>query len=252
MEINCYHNHMKNYFVYIWREAGIAGSGLPFYVGQGAHRTGGTDRQKYYRMYAKHRPHIQWKWDALAEAGTEPEAVIHADNLTKDEANAMEQLLIQRLGRIDNRTGILLNIADGGDANPTDAISSRNKLRASTTDKWKNPEYVDKAIGGMKNAWTDDRKKIAGKQVSTRWTDPEYRNNLIAKQKAQRNTPEGKAQQAKRTSKPITYNGVEYQSRGELSKAFNLDPVTCRKRLALGIPLDAEKYKIRVPYGSKR
>lgn len=225
----------NNNFVYIWKEAGLGG--LPFYVGQGAHRKGDTNRCKYQRMHCKHRPHIQWKWDELIN----PEAVIHADNLTKAEADELEMLLISRLGRVNNSTGILLNITSGGKANPNDELSVRDKLRSTTSTNWKSKEFRDKTISGIKNSWTDERKLAISSTVSNRWTDEQYKSSLIAKMTAQRNTDVGRVQQSARASSPITYDGVYYPSRNKLAEAYGLDNVTCRKRLKLGIPLDTPK-----------
>ena len=41
---------MDNKYIYAWKEQGIAGSGLPFYIGQGTHRV----NSKYPRAYAIH------------------------------------------------------------------------------------------------------------------------------------------------------------------------------------------------------
>lgn len=44
----------KDRYVYIWREQGIANSGLPFYVGIGTHRNSTVHHNKYYRAYQSH------------------------------------------------------------------------------------------------------------------------------------------------------------------------------------------------------
>lgn len=225
----------NNNFVYIWKESGIAG--LPFYVGQGAHRKGDTDRCKYQRMYCKHRPHVQWKWDSLDE----PVAVLHSDNLTKSEADALEMLLIARLGRVNNGTGILLNITAGGNSNSVDELSVRNKLRKTTSDNWKSADFRNRVTDRIKESWTDDRKTTASITGSNRWSDEEYKTSITAKMTAQRNTPIGKKQQAERASSPITYCGVYYPSRNKLAEAFGLSVCTVRKRLNAGIPLDTQK-----------
>lgn len=233
----CYNMYMtNNNFVYIWRESGLGG--LPFYIGQGVHRKGNTLRQKYYRMYAKHRHHVQWKWDSLEF----PIAEVHSDNLTKEEADSLERLLINRLGRIDNNTGILLNITEGGDANSVECESVRHKLKKSTTKNWKNSEYRDLAIKGMRDAWNDENRKLnASITVSERWKNEDYINNMKNKFSEIRNTESGKLQQSKNASQPIIYNGVEFASKKKLAEHYGLDPATCRIRLRKGIPLDAKK-----------
>lgn len=219
----------------MWRESGI--SGLPFYVGQGQHRKGGTHRQKYYRMYAKHREHVQWKWDKLIN----PVAEIHTDNLTKAEADELERLLILRLGRVDISTGILLNITEGADSNPVECDSVRTKLQKTTMANWKKSEYRNTVVNAIKESWNEDRKNTASIKVSERWKNSEYAENTKSKLIAIRNTENGKLQQSKNASQPVIYNGIEFASKKKLADFYGLDPVTCRKRLRLGIALDAPK-----------
>lgn len=117
---------MNNHYIYIWKEQGVAGSGLPFYVGQGKHCFDG--RKDVYRRASQthHREYCQLKANKLARLGTPHVVEILHDHLTQEEANALEKTLIKRLGRRVNNTGILTNIQEGGHFNPWE--SSRDKL----------------------------------------------------------------------------------------------------------------------------
>ena len=58
----CYNIGMNNHYVYIWKEPGVAGSGLPFYVGQGKHNESNGFRSKYKRAHAKHKTRLNGVW----------------------------------------------------------------------------------------------------------------------------------------------------------------------------------------------
>lgn len=233
---------MNNNFVYIWQD----NEGIPFYVGQGAHRKGNTIRCIYQRMFVKHRKHIQVKWNELEALGNIPNTIIYADNLTKLEADALEVELIAKFGRINNNSGTLLNITAGGRANSVDEDSVRNKLKDSTSSNWKTETYRNNAINGMKKSWNEERKAKAAISLSNKWLDDEQSELMRNRMTEQRNTEHGKIMQSIRASDHITYNGVYYSSKKVLANSFNINPATCRKRLKLGIPLDNPKW-IRMP-----
>lgn len=118
---------IHNYYVYIYCDPRKPGEfrfpGVdfvfnfePFYVGMG----------KGYR-YKRHITNyeIEWNYNTikngkikhLIESGVDPlkYVVFYKENISKEEASKIEQEIIKALGRINNNTGILSNMTDGGD-----------------------------------------------------------------------------------------------------------------------------------------
>jgi len=118
---------MKEYYVYIYCDPRKPGEfrfdGIdfvfnfePFYVGMG----------KGYR-YRRHTTNyeIEWNYNTikngkikhLLENGIDPlkYVVFYKENISKEKASEFEKSLISSMGRINNNTGILSNLTDGGD-----------------------------------------------------------------------------------------------------------------------------------------
>lgn len=118
---------MNEYYVYIYCDPRKPGEfrfdGIdfifnfePFYVGMG----------KGYR-YRRHITNyeIEWNYNTikngkikhLLENGIDPlkYVVFYKENVSKEEACEFEKSLISFMGRINNNTGILSNLTDGGD-----------------------------------------------------------------------------------------------------------------------------------------
>ena len=117
----------------------------PFYIGIG------TDLN-YKRAYSKHSRNIYWQ---RVVNKTKYEVEILFDNLTKNEAEQKEIEFILLYGKKINKTGILVNINDGGGGNfgmkhtqeAKDKIGKANKLKDySKIDKsfTQTKEYKDK------------------------------------------------------------------------------------------------------------
>ena len=84
----------RKYYVYMY----LREDGTPYYVGKG---TGD-------RAYVKGKRRIKPPKNLSR-------ITFHAQNLTEEEAFAIEIELIQKYGRVDNDTGILRNLTDGGE-----------------------------------------------------------------------------------------------------------------------------------------
>lgn len=115
---------MNNYYVYmvLRKEASSnrdAPAGSPVYVGI-------SKNEKRFNLLER---------NGLKFEGCQ----IHklAEDLTKDEAVAMEIELISEFGRIDLGTGILRNLTDGGDGAHNVVISSATKAKMSAAKKGK-------------------------------------------------------------------------------------------------------------------
>lgn len=123
----------KQHYIYVWKESKF---GLPFYIGQGRHAGYKiTNAKRYKRSITIHYngkkggklAYCQLVFNKLLTNNIIPVVEILYDNLTLDEANNMEVLLIKRLGRRNIKTGILCNLTDGGTQNPMDDINIRKK-----------------------------------------------------------------------------------------------------------------------------
>lgn len=123
-----------NYYVYIYCDPRKKGEfkfdGInfvfnyePFYVGKGK----GYRFRRHVTNYE-----IDWNYNTikngkikhLIEAGIDPlkYVVFYKENISKEEASKIEQEIIKTLGRINNNTGILSNMTDGGEG-WTNAVS---------------------------------------------------------------------------------------------------------------------------------
>lgn len=85
----------------------------------------------YYRAYTKHsRNKI---WNNIADKGYYVK-ILH-ENVSEDFAKEMEVRLIKKHGRIDNGTGILANMTDGGDG--LIGFVATPEYRAKISKQWK-------------------------------------------------------------------------------------------------------------------
>jgi hypothetical protein len=118
---------MNEYYVYIYCDPRKKGEFKydkidftfnyePFYVGMGK----GYRFKRHVTNYE-----IEWNYNTikngkikhLIESGIDPlkYVVFYKENIAKTEASEIEQAIIKSLGRINNGTGILSNMTDGGD-----------------------------------------------------------------------------------------------------------------------------------------
>ena len=131
---------------------------IPFYVGKGQQRRPGehikeakTDRNNY-------KLHIIRQ--LLKSIGHVP-TIILAKNLTDSEACAMEILLIAAIGRKDKGLGPLVNLTDGGEGTVgyITSVSTRNRLRDTSTASWQDPavriERSNAIKEGLRLSYTD-------------------------------------------------------------------------------------------------
>lgn len=140
----------------------------PIYVGCGS-----RNRWKDHLSQAKNREFLKngnkykfYKLKQILSLGFEPIIIKYKENLTKEEAFAVEKMLIDKIGLSCRDNGPLTNLVDGGRVNPT--FSGEQ-----------NPMY-----GCF---WSDERKKAHSdkikahnKKLSKEEYDKKYRNREIS------------------------------------------------------------------------
>lgn len=110
----------RNKFIYVWKMK----NNHPFYIGQGTkNRRGKLHTTMYKRAYDIHysdrdkTPRIlavcQLKANKLIRMGEDYNVEIFLDDLTKEEADIIETVLIEHYGRVCFGCGILYNISAG-------------------------------------------------------------------------------------------------------------------------------------------
>lgn len=103
------------FYTYLWRDA----SGVPFYVGKGIGKRAWTTN-------AKHRSTSFVEEHAKGGCSVE----IVDEFILESEAHALEMELIERYGRRDIGTGVLVNRTDGGEGVSNlsaEALAKRNE-----------------------------------------------------------------------------------------------------------------------------
>jgi len=134
MYLQVYLHSMNNWYVY--RHIRLD-KNQPFYIGIG-------NKVDYARAYEFKKDKRNNIWNAIYSK-TQIDVEILFDNITKQEAANKEKEFIRLYGRIDNNTGILCNMTDGGDGilNAKRSAETREKLRQGKLGS-KNPAYGKK------------------------------------------------------------------------------------------------------------
>ena len=115
----------------------IPGETIPFYIGKGCG----------YRITRKNNRSIWWK-RIVNKHGFE--AKILYENLTQEEASVKEKELIQKYGRKDIKTGVLINHTDGGDGCKNLSAEVRKKISIANSKRVLSKETKDKISGSSK------------------------------------------------------------------------------------------------------
>lgn len=175
----------------------------PFYIGIGVNSNG-----RYDRAFSKDRTSKIWK-DIVHKNNGIFEVDILLWNLGWEEACDKEREFIKIYGRIDNKTGILANLTDGGEGS-LGIIPSIETLKKRSI-----------ALSGVNNP-------MFGKKFS-----PEYREKLSKAKIGSRLSEEHKAKILQSTRKRIinidtleVYNSIE-----DLSKILKIHGSTLGRRL---------------------
>jgi len=137
----------------------------PFYIGIGSDKT-------YYRAHRMDGRNNLWKKIA---SKTEIEVVIVKDNITWDEACEGEKNLIKEYGRINNKTGILANLTEGGEgtigkllSDETRFLLGKGNRGKKRTDESKHKQSI--STKGIKKS-EEHKEKIRMFRLGKKWDD---------------------------------------------------------------------------------
>lgn len=162
----------------------------PFYVGMGygyrykRHVTNYEIKLNYNTIKNGKIKHIiEGNFDPLKYV------IFYSENISRDEAIRLETLLIKILGRIDNKTGILSNLSDGGDGSSGIKSGFKGKTyeeiygieKAIKLKNEKRKKLIGNKFGGHNKGkvMSDEQKKNLSKIKSIPVKQLDKNNNLI-------------------------------------------------------------------------
>ena len=179
------------FYVYVYRDPRPLKKDQPVYVGKG---TGDRDishwsKGSHNKPFQDFISHLkQRKLVALCERVFETEV--------EAEAFAKEIELIALYGRRNTNTGTLFNLTDGGEG-ATGAVRSdaeKEFLRVDSLDKWQRPEYREKVIAAQKAVQsTPEARALKSENSAEAWADPEVREKRQTGIKRARSSEASKA-----------------------------------------------------------
>lgn len=225
----------RNHYIYRWVDPN---TNLPFYIGQGKHKYS-HGKSKYIRAFSVHlinrsksKAYCQNKADKLLILGTPHLVEIIHDDLTVDEANSLEILLISQYGRQNIGTGILTNLTDGGEINPMNCPLVRQKqLLAVNSPAHRANKSIKGKIRSQNPEWIEWNKRM----MLGKMNDPTYYEKWYANFTSLENIE--KLRETHGGTK-IQYNNVEYRSIRELARVLGISPQLLRYRIKNNIPFD--------------
>lgn len=149
-------NLSEDYYVYAYiriKDSLNGKAGTPYYIGKG------KGKRAWHGVHRVPVPKESWR------------IVIIADQLSELWSLIMERKLIRLWGRLDNRTGVLHNLTDGGESNYglIHNTITRQKMSASATGKKKSSAHVAKIAAkkrGSKVNMTPEQLAARGKNIS--------------------------------------------------------------------------------------
>lgn len=159
-DFNPSNDNAADFYVYAW----LRPNGEPFYIGKGR---GNRDKapkysnQIFMRILAKMR-----------REGIEPSIVRLAEGLTEAESFAVECEEIAKHGRLNNRTGVLANLTDGGEGNSgwIPSEETRAKIGAAHRGKTLSAEHCAKLLEARLNITDETRARMSASQTGRKHT----------------------------------------------------------------------------------
>lgn len=160
------------YYVYTWTRPD---TDSVFYVGKGKGNRDASSK--------KHNPIFLNICDKLKRLGLDPIVVRLKDDLSENDAFALEKQEIAKHGRINNSTGTLANLTDGGEGKSGAIISVETKRRQSESLKiaLSSPEARDKlSVAGRKRYEDPNERLRTSLAVTERYKDPKEREKMAS------------------------------------------------------------------------
>lgn len=152
--------------------------GTPRYVGKGC-----NDRVHKHKMLKTQLGNLIRKRTKQGY-NVEPVVTYHASELT---ALAMERFWIAVYGRLDQQTGTLFNLTEGGEGSAGYIFTEEVKQKMSTTRtgrpgrKWSDEQKLAKSLarkGTKLGPMSDEAKQKKADAAIARYADPEYRKKF--------------------------------------------------------------------------
>jgi hypothetical protein len=179
------------FYVYVYRDPRPTKNNQPVYVGKG---TG--DRDISHWSKGSHNKPFQDFIAHLKVRGLVAPCARVFETEVESEAFAKEIELIALYGRRNTNTGTLFNLTDGGEG-ATGAVRSdaeKEFLRVDSLDKWQRPEYREKVVAAQKAAQSTPEARANKSAASTEaWARPETRQKRQEGIKQARSTESSKA-----------------------------------------------------------
>ena len=254
----------------------------PFYVGKGCNGRLQDHRREAKRL--QHKPggkivkilliHKLWKQKL------DFEEEIYKDNLTENKAHEIECLLIRRYGRINNNTGVLSNMTDGGDGvvglimpesakellrQHANKRTPEQRKKCGKPGKIISPEQrlkISKATKGKVGHWKGkhlslEHKRKLSEAFKGRYVSPETRQRMSEAQKGEKNAMYGRkiSEETRRkmseANKNISIETRKKMSESQKGKKHKPESIEKIRKFLMG-KLRSEETKKKVSEGLKR
>jgi hypothetical protein len=173
----------------------------PFYIGIGT--------SKYYNRAYRHKTRSDF-WKRVANKGGY-EVEILMDNLTWEQACEKEKEFIKLYGRIDFKTGCLVNMTDGGDGTLNAIISEEHRKSVAEANK--------------RRVFTDEQKEKMAERMRERNKDPELRAKMTEGIRKSEKFREAVIKNAKK------YKGFKHSEKSKKNMAKAKSNPLCQKTL---------------------
>ena len=157
--------------------------------------------------------------------------VIIADNLTEEEAFKVEMQLISKYGRINEETGILRNLTNGGEGISGYKFTDEQRARQSVG--MNTPEAKAKHFAGRKKYFEDHPEWNArhSAAVKKHYENPENRAKISAAVKKRMEDPENRAKLSAATKKYFKDPEARERHSATMKKYYE-DPENRARKLA--------------------
>ena len=195
MELSAVSIYPKQFYVYMY----LREDGTPYYIGKGANK----------RAWSKQR--------RIKKPEDESRIAIHTEDLTEDQAFALEMELIDKYGRKDNGTGILRNLTDGGEGNSGRTMTETHRQR------------IANAKTGLK-ATQEAKESMSNAQLGKKHSE-ETRRKMSKSHTGKIRSDDHNKKLGKARMKPCVIDGVLYESAKHAAQALGIPYQRVTERL---------------------